>query len=47
LKEKNIFPVRICTHCDRRLLSYRRDRNKTARLFNFIGVKATHLTNIE
>jgi YfiH family protein len=47
LKEKNIFLVRICTHCDRRLLSYRRDRNKTARLFNFIGVKATHLTNIE
>jgi len=44
LKEKNIFPVGMCTHCDRRLLSYRRDRNKTARLFNFIGVKPQHST---
>jgi YfiH family protein len=47
LKKKNIFTVGICTHCDNRLLSYRRDRNKTARLFNFIGVKDTHWKNID
>jgi YfiH family protein len=42
LEEKNIFTLSVCTHCDARLLSYRRDRDKRARLFNFIGVKATH-----
>jgi YfiH family protein len=42
LEEKNIFSLSVCTHCDARLLSYRRDRDQRARLFNFIGVKATH-----
>jgi len=41
VKGKNIFTVGICTHCDSRLLSFRRDKNKAARLFNFIGIKAT------
>ena len=41
VKGKNIFTVGICTHCDSRLLSYRRDKNKAARLFNFIGIKAS------
>jgi copper oxidase (laccase) domain-containing protein len=27
-----------CTHCDVRLLSYRRDRDTTARLYNVIGL---------
>ena len=28
-----------CTHCDARLLSYRRDRDTTARLYNVIGLR--------
>jgi YfiH family protein len=45
LNGKNIFTAGICTHCDSRLLSYRRDRKKSARLFNFIGIKPQHSTS--
>ncbi|MGA2587985.1 MAG: peptidoglycan editing factor PgeF [Candidatus Aminicenantales bacterium] len=38
LRPENIFDVALCTHCDRRLLSFRRDRDRTARLYNFIGM---------
>jgi polyphenol oxidase len=34
-----VFDVPLCTHCDDRLLSYRRDRDTTARLYNFIGIR--------
>jgi len=37
--EENIFSIGGCTHCDTDLLSYRRDRNVTGRMFNFIGIK--------
>ena len=35
---ENVVENDICTHCDGRFLSFRRDRNKTARLTNFIGL---------
>ena len=38
LRPENIFDVAICTHCDARLLSFRRDHDRTARLYNFIGM---------
>jgi YfiH family protein len=34
-----VFDIPPCTHCDGRLLSYRRDRDTTARLYNFIGIR--------
>jgi len=34
----NIFSVDACTHCDGRFLSYRRDRDKSARMLSFIGI---------
>ncbi len=34
-----VFEIPFCTHCDGRLLSYRRDRDTTARLYNFIGIR--------
>jgi len=34
-----VFDIPLCTHCDGRLLSYRRDRDSTARLYNFIGIR--------
>jgi hypothetical protein len=34
----NIFSAGACTHCDRALLSFRRDRRGGLRLFNFIGL---------
>lgn len=33
-----VFDIPLCTHCDGRLLSFRRDRDTSARLYNFIGV---------
>ena len=39
LEAKNIFDVSLCTQCDDDLLSFRRDRDKNARLYNFIGIK--------
>jgi hypothetical protein len=41
LEEKNIYTLSVCTHCDARLLSYRRDRDKRARLLNFIGINSS------
>jgi YfiH family protein len=38
LKAENILSVERCTHCDPRLLSYRRDKDKDDRMFNFIGL---------
>jgi YfiH family protein len=39
LDPKNIFDIGACTRCDDRFHSYRRDRNTTARLWNFIGIR--------
>ncbi len=39
LRERRILSLEPCTHCDHRLLSYRRDRENAARMFNFIGLK--------
>ncbi len=36
----NILEAGGCTHCDSRLLSFRRDRRSNLRLFNFIGIRA-------
>jgi YfiH family protein len=38
VKEENVFSIALCTHCDRNFLSFRRDRNKTARMLSFIGI---------
>jgi YfiH family protein len=40
LPAANIHEAGVCTHCDSRLLSYRRDRRSDLRLFNFIGIRA-------
>jgi len=37
LSARRIFSSPSCTHCDARLLSFRRDRDARARLYNFIG----------
>jgi hypothetical protein len=34
-----IFDVALCTRCEPRLHSFRRDRDASARLYNFIGIK--------
>jgi copper oxidase (laccase) domain-containing protein len=36
--EDNIFSVDVCTHCEKDLFSYRRDRDHAGRLINFIGL---------
>lgn len=36
-----IFSLNICTHCDPRFFSYRRDRDECGRLLNFIGRNKT------
>jgi len=38
IKEKNIYTVNICTHCEARYPSYRRDKNATGRMLSFIGM---------
>jgi len=38
IKARNIFSVDICTHCDRKYPSYRRDRDATGRMLTFIGL---------
>jgi YfiH family protein len=38
IKPKNIFTVNICTHCDARYPSYRRDKDATGRILSFIGL---------
>jgi polyphenol oxidase len=39
LSPRRIADIALCTHCDADLLSFRRDRDKKARLYNFIGIK--------
>jgi len=39
LDGRRVLDVSLCTHCDAQLHSYRRDRDTSARLFNFIGLK--------
>ncbi len=38
VRPENISSVDACTHCDRRFLSFRRDREKTGRMLSFIGM---------
>jgi YfiH family protein len=38
VKDKNIFTADICTHCDARYPSYRRDKDSTGRMLSFIGM---------
>jgi len=40
VKGKNIYTVNICTHCDVRYPSYRRDKDSTGRMLSFIGLSA-------
>ncbi len=35
---EQIFSVELCTHCEKDLFSYRRDRARGGRLINFIGL---------
>lgn len=39
LDARNVLDVPLCTRCDTHLHSYRRDRDTSARLYNFIGMK--------
>lgn len=36
--EKNIFSADLCTYCEKDMFSYRRDRTRSGRLVNFIGL---------
>lgn len=38
LQRKNIYSLDICTHCDQRFPSYRRDREEAGRMLSFIGM---------
>jgi YfiH family protein len=38
VKAKNILSIDICTHCDPKYPSYRRDREATGRMLSFIGL---------
>jgi polyphenol oxidase len=38
VKAKNIISLDICTHCDPKYPSYRRDRDATGRMLSFIGL---------
>jgi polyphenol oxidase len=40
VKKANIWTAEACTHCDPRLLSYRRDKGEPRRMYNFIGIRA-------
>jgi len=42
LPAEAVSDMGLCTHCDGRLLSYRRDRDTSARLYNFIGLRRTN-----
>lgn len=37
---ENIFSIEACTHCGPEYYSYRRDNDKTRRMFAFVGIKA-------
>jgi len=36
--DKNIFSIDVCSHCDRRFPSYRRDRAEAGRMLSFIAL---------
>ncbi len=38
VEDKNIYSVNRCTVCDKKYFSYRRDKNETGRMINFIGM---------
>lgn len=38
IREQNIFSIDLCTHCEKYLLSFRRDKNNTGRMLNYIGI---------
>ncbi len=38
VEDKNIYSVKRCTVCDKKYFSYRRDKNETGRMINFIGM---------
>lgn len=38
VKKKNIFSLDICTHCEKDLISFRRNREREGRMLNFIGI---------
>jgi YfiH family protein len=38
VKAKNIFSIDICTHCDPKYPSYRRDKDECGRMLTFIGL---------
>jgi len=38
VKKKNIFSLDICTHCEKDLISFRRNREGKSRMLNFIGI---------
>jgi YfiH family protein len=40
LEARRVLEVSLCTHCDTDLLSFRRDRDRSGRLYNFIGMKS-------
>jgi purine-nucleoside/S-methyl-5'-thioadenosine phosphorylase / adenosine deaminase len=40
IKPENILALDICTHCDPRYPSYRRDRDECGRMLTFIGLTA-------
>ncbi len=40
VEDKNIYSVNRCTVCDKKYFSYRRDKNETGRLINFIGISS-------
>ena len=44
LAARNVLDVSLCTHCDPHLHSYRRDRDTSARLYNFIGMKPMEIS---
>jgi YfiH family protein len=43
VQEGNIVSIDLCTHCDKDLLSYRRDWKTSQRLMNFIGLKVQEI----
>jgi YfiH family protein len=38
VEDKNIYSVDLCTKCEKNYFSYRRDKNESGRLINFIGI---------
>lgn len=38
VSKKNVYSIDFCTHCQKNLLSFRRDKEKTERMLSFIGM---------